>query len=303
VSVNGRYLLTLIAGYFDESTDADSSGFCFTVAGFIADLESAVVLELRWRDLLTEYGLEYFKASELNAGQGQFKQFRDDPNATDWKPFSNHEKAKFIEIKTRFTDVIVKCRGLHGIGAIVVLPDYEEILKTDSRAKTHLPKPYFLCQGMTLMHAGLVANVTNEKARRSETVYLRPIFDSHEMYSGQAKLSFDDFCEKNPVPAKYLLPMHYETEQQYLMLQAADNLAFEARKVLFNETYKPELSERISLTRIKEKGDSILQLYKFDYTALKAFIELQASGRQGLPQLQPSVDASLWELKNIFYEM
>jgi hypothetical protein len=295
--------LILIAGYFDESTDEDSSGFCFTVAGFIANLESAVVLELRWRDLLTEYGLDYFKASELNAGQGQFKKFRDDPNATEWKPFSEREKNKLIEIKTRFTDVIVGCRGLHGIGATVVLPDYEEILKTDSRARSHLPKPYFLCQGMTLMHAGLVANVTNAKARPGETCYLRPVFDSHEIYSGQAKLSFDDFCGKNPIPTKFLLPMHYESAQQYLMLQAADNLAFEARKVLFNETYKPELSERISLTRIKDKNDSILQLYKFDYTALKAFVDIQVSGRQAFPQLQLSVDASLWELRNIFYKM
>ena len=156
------------------------------------------------------------------------------------------------------------------------------------------------------MHAGLIANVTNEDRRRrreSGTVYLRPVFDSHEIYSGQAKLSFDDFCEKNPVPSKFLLPMHYESEQQYLMLQAADNLAFEARKVLFNETFKPQLRERVSLTRIKEKSDSILQLYKFDYTALKRFVDLQVSGPQSLPTMEPTVDASLWELRNIFYEM
>jgi hypothetical protein len=72
IPVNGRYLLTLIAGYFDESTDADSSGFCFTIAGFVADLESAIVLELRWRDLLKGCSLQSVVgtlASEVRVGQ------------------------------------------------------------------------------------------------------------------------------------------------------------------------------------------------------------------------------------------
>jgi len=302
IPIDGRFLLNLVAGYFDESTDADSEGFCYTVAGFVADQEAAVILELKWRDLLREYHLGYFKASELNAGEGQFKKFRDEPNAKEWKPFSAREKTIFNEIKKRFTDIIVECRGLHGIGATVVIPDYEQILKTDARAKGNLPLPYFLCQGMVLMHAGLIMNVTNTR-RPHGKAYLRPIFDSHEIYSGQAKIGFDDFCAKNPIPAEYLLPMHYESETDYLTLQAADNLAFEVRKVLFNEANKPDLCERISLTRIKEQSDSILQVYKFGYSALKAFIDLQVSGRKAFPELELSVDASLWELRNIFYEM
>jgi hypothetical protein len=302
VSTEGRYLLNLVAGYFDESTDVDTQGFCYTVAGFVAAQDASVVLELRWRDLLTEYELDYFKASELNAGLGQFQKFRDTPDATEWRPFSKREKGVFLAIKTRFTDVIAGCRGLHGIGATVILPDYVRLLETYENAKNCVPLPYYLCQGMVLMHAGMMMQKTNE-TRHSDKVFLRPIFDSHEQYSGQAKLGFDDFCAKNPRPAQYLLPLHYEREQDYLTLQAADNLAFEARKVLFNEENNPHLPQRVSMARIKEKSDSTVQIYRFDYKALKVFMDLQISGPDQFLQTWLEQGGSFWELRDIFMEI
>ncbi len=126
----------LTAGFFDESTDEDTEGTCYAIAGFIGAQLVTATLELRWRDLLKKYGLEYFKASELNAGVGQFQKFRDDPNNLRWRHFSQREKDIFKEIKTTFTDLIVSFNeGLYGIGAVVILPDLERLRSEYEHAK------------------------------------------------------------------------------------------------------------------------------------------------------------------------
>src|SRR5580704_16511057 len=79
IEVDKVRFMQIAVGYFDESTDEDTQGVCYVVAGFVASNLATVTLDLRWRDLLTKYHLNYFKASELNAGEGEFRQYRDDP--------------------------------------------------------------------------------------------------------------------------------------------------------------------------------------------------------------------------------
>ncbi len=77
------------AAYFDESDDNDRA---YAVAGFLAHQHDCVHLDLAWRDrILEKYELEYFKASELNAGTRQFAKFRDNPSNLDCL-FSRREK-------------------------------------------------------------------------------------------------------------------------------------------------------------------------------------------------------------------
>lgn len=284
--------MLLAAGYFDESTDDDRF---YTVAGFVAYQDAAVVLEMRWHDLLRHYGLEYFKASELNAGEGQFKQFRDDPKAKGWKPFSQREKDKFTEIKSTFTDAIVGCQGLHGIGAALILPDYERIKHEYSPARAKIAAPYFECASLMMIEAGHMMIEDNEDIKAlgyRDSAFLRPIFDSHEDYSRKVKQTFDGFCKQNPKSAKYLLPPHYESDKDYLMLQAADNLAFETGKLLVREHFEPFRQERISTTRLKEAG-SILRIYKLDYSSLKLLAD--AVDSDTLP-FDPTIEVPLDEL-------
>jgi hypothetical protein len=292
----GRYRLKLLAGYFDESTDESTEGFTYTVAGFIASQHATVVLELRWRDLLKEYDLAYFKASELNALEGQFKKFRDDPSVQDWKAFSATEKKKQREIKTGFTDCIVSCGGLFGIGASLVLTDYERILREYSPAKSVLPLPYYLCTGFVLMEAGFQMYEANKHRRDHDKALLKPIFDSHKQYSGRIKQDFEAFCAKNPISATYLLPPDYESDTTYLALQAADEFAFEVRKLLVRNEFKQNLPERVPMTRLKESG-SVARLYKLDYTSLKAFVDAQ---EENAAIRQPTDEDPLWEMKDIF---
>jgi hypothetical protein len=260
--------MSIGVGFFDESTDGDTEGVCYVVAGFIGSNAATAVLELRWWDLLAKYNLRYFKASECSAGEGEFRQYRDDPQAKGFSRFSKKEKEKLDEIKTAFTDAIVNSDGIAGIGAAIILPDYERI-RLEYPA-VMLQSPYFLCANLVLMEAGVRVCIENEDYKDHDKVWVRPVFDSHEEYSGRMKQGFDWFCLNNPISARYLLPPYYEDDCRYLTLQAADNLAFEIRKLAIGE--RKNIRERISLTRLKDSG-SILKVYKLNYDSMKTLVE------------------------------
>jgi hypothetical protein len=260
--------MPIALGYFDESTDEDTHGQCYVVAGFMANNHSTAILELRWSTLLTKYNLQYFKASELNAGKGQFQQYRDDPDQLKFKPFSQREKDKFAEIKKAFTDAIMGVRGLSGIGAALILPDYERLRQEYPIARTALPCPYFLCANCVLMATGLEICRANKKRSREDEITIRPAFDSHEEYGGRMKHGFDFFCQKNPISSQFIRPPHYEDDTRYLTLQAADDLAFEIRKLATTGNM------RIPLDRL-DKSDALLKVYKLDYESLKVIADNQ----------------------------
>jgi hypothetical protein len=263
--------MQIAVGYFDESTDEDTQGVCYVVAGFLTSNLASVTLELRWRDLLNKYHLDYFKASELSAGEGQFKQFRDDPSCQKWTKFSDREKAIFDEIKTAFTDAIIGVNGLTGIGAALILPDYENLIRNYAPSKNVLSRPYFVCSGQVLMEAGLRIARENESYRDGEKIWLRPVFDSHETYSGTMKEGFDWFGKNNPLSSQYMLPPYYEDDTRYLTLQAADNLAFEVRKIAIGVKNNSKASRK-SITRLAETGN-IGIIYMLDYDGLKLLVD------------------------------
>jgi hypothetical protein len=268
--LGGRYEMWLTAGFFDESTDEDTEGTCYTIAGFVGAQLITAKLELRWRDLLDKYELEYFKASELSAGTAQFQKFRDDPSEYRFRPFSQREKDKFKEISTAFTDLIVNAENLYGIGAAVILPDLERLQGEYANAKK-LPRPYHMCAQLVLVEAGNEMLAQNTPPCGDDTCFLRPIFDEHEEFSGRAKQAWDGFREKNPNSSKFLLPPHYESEKTYLTLQAADLLAFEIRKLVLFQRRNFQ-TRREPIKRIVQTGN-IIRVFKVNYDALKMIVD------------------------------
>jgi hypothetical protein len=84
------------AAYFDESDDNNRA---YAVAGFLGHQHDCVHLDMAWKErLLNKYQIDYFKASELEWGIGQFAKFRDNPEHLDAK-FSDREKTLFKAIK------------------------------------------------------------------------------------------------------------------------------------------------------------------------------------------------------------
>lgn len=269
VPQEGRFLMWHVAGYYDESDDIERG---YAVAGFVGHQHDCVHLDLAWRDrILDKYELEYFKASELSTGTEQFAKFRDDPSNVEAR-FSQREKDLFQKIKIESIDLILEFNLLIGVGCVLVLPDYHRIHAEYQRMGKTLPAPYFFCAQIVMMESGFIMNRINDSIPQSIHGLLRPVFDSHEEYSGRGKQMFDEFHRKNPISSAYLLPPHYESDKQYLVLQAADTLAFECRRLLWTTDFDQSIPERRAMKRLKER---IYKIYKLNYAALKAIMEAQ----------------------------
>jgi len=254
----------LAGGYFDESED-DLPDSAYTVAGFVGSGLAAVCLDFEWGRLLQKYNLAYFKASELEYGFGEFRQYRDDPEDIN-KALSSGEKIKLREIKTAFIDAICNNPDMRGIACCMLLKDLAKLKSEELDLARRLPAPYLLCSEFMLIEAGRMMKETNLEEMRNQGL-LRPIFDSHEVYEPMLRSEFETFQKYSPETARYILPPIFESEKNYLCLQAADCLAFEARKLLYNTYYDRPRPERIAMSRLKETSLDVI--YKLDHAALR----------------------------------
>lgn len=196
----GDWVLLLTGAYFDETTDESSTGYCYTVAGFVGNSFTAATLDLKWKDLLEKYDLAYFKSSEIEYGFGEFAKHRDDPNRPNL-PLSDREKKLKNQIKAEFVDLICGTEDFVGLSATVLLSDYHRLRKTDESLLKKLPKLYVLCSQLCLMEAGFIMNESNRNAPAWGRSLLRPIFDSHDEYESEFRSTFQAFCLKNPETA------------------------------------------------------------------------------------------------------
>lgn len=269
-------LLMLIGGYFDESTDRDTENRCYSVCGYVADGASALELSFAWADLLRKHSLAYFKASEIEYGFGQFAQYRDDP-ANVRAPLSTREKEKIIEIKSDFVNAICQS-NVYGIGTVLMLRDYEVLISENEAARRNLLRPWYLCSSFTLMASGFLMNDANRRHPPATTGFLRPIFDWQEEFKGRFVDSFPNFCRKNPESSRFLLAPHFEMKQDYKCLQAADCLAYEARKLLLQIEYddNPGRPMRVAMQRLYER---MYKIYLLNYEGMKIIAENQSCDR------------------------
>jgi hypothetical protein len=261
--------MPLAAGYVDESTDEGIEDRSYSVAGFVGNGAAALELDMRWKDLLTEYDLAYFKASEIEFGFGEFAKHRENLARIN-DPLTDNEKSFIREIKTAFVSLICDCDEMIGIGAVLLLRDYELLRNESPHAAKVLPNPYVLCADFALLEAGIMVNEVN--AFYPYTTFLRPIFDSHKDFGPRFCASFNSFQRRNPICSRYLLPPHYEIEQKYRCLQAADCLAYEARRLLVRDEFEPHRNVRIAMSRL---SDQVGRMYKLDYDSLKTVAEAQ----------------------------
>lgn len=256
-------------GYFDES---DDNTRVYAIAGFVGHQKDCLHLHWEWEDrLLKKYDIEYFKAHELERGIGQFAKYRDDPSHPHQK-FSKREKEFFTEIKTESIDIILEFSQIHGIGAVLLLPDYEQLKREYDEIGKLLPSPYFLCAQLVMMEAGFIMNAINATLEPYRQGVMLPVFDEQDEYSGRAKEMFESFAQKNPQCSGHLSPPDYENDKQYLMLQAADNLAYEVRRLCVRQKYETHILKRRAWERLKERVERV---YKLNYEALKVIMDSQ----------------------------
>jgi hypothetical protein len=134
--------------------------------------------------------------------------------------------------------------------------------------------PYYLCLQAAL-HAPTKKMFKANLRRPKETkLYIKPIFDSHEEFSGIARLAYGKFLEKNTRAATLLLPLNYADDVDTPALQAADMLAYETRKYATNQERSPTQPMRPQLQKLLGLIETV---FKLDYNSLKLIIAKQRS--------------------------
>jgi hypothetical protein len=270
----------LIAGYFDESTDENSIAACYTVAGYMGNQHASVCLDLLWKDHLDKHGLRYYKASQIESGWGEFRQFRENPKGR----LTDQDRAKQDEIRNDFVELLCGEDALVGISASILIPDWNKFCGDEPKLRKKLPPNlYTLCSQVMLMESGL--SMYDHNMQSSSKGTLRPVFDTHYEHEPRFRAAYPEYAKKNPRSTKYLLPPIYEKEEDYRCLQAADLLAYEVRLNVAAYAAQPNYVIRVAMQRLLSKQRV---MYVLDYDALKRLAESQTVDGVGVAPIYVS---------------
>ena len=141
----------MVGCYLDESIDPKNIGI-FAVGGILGQGRKIFELDRKWEALRKgpEIGIDYFKASECQRGNKQFKKFVADPNH-----MTDMERGNLDQIWGRFLDVMtgdpLEHVIIYGIG--VVQEDFYEVIK-DPVARSILgDSPYWFAYQSAMIEA------------------------------------------------------------------------------------------------------------------------------------------------------
>ena len=283
-----RWTLVIAGSYFDESV---AQG-CFSLAGYMANYYAWVHFDWKWRALLEKWKIAYFKASECDSGFEQFAQYRDNPNDVQAR-LKQHEKDKLRAAKIDFVDCILDFRHeISGYGTVVIENDFARLMAEDSNARRLLMgNPYYIALQLALVGVALPIYEYNQPRPKDKRCFIKPIFDSHKEYSKYTKLLFDKFAAKNPKSREVLLPPDHESDMDTAALQAADLLAYEARKLLVGQLASPPQPERVAMIRLLP---TVQKIFKLDYDTLRM---LMARQKPDSISIQPAIEGGKLNMK------
>jgi hypothetical protein len=130
-----------------------------------------------------------------------------------------------------------------------------------------------LCFQAVIVEVAAQVNEVNHKLnfpRGSKAEMVAFVFDKNGEHSGKAKEIYDGFQLKNPNSSECMGSLSYASDQKFVLLQAADNFAYETMKALLNSRYDKSRVERKAMTRLKEKT---WKIYVFDKPSLEMIVE------------------------------
>ena len=202
-SVQGTRYMLMVATYLDASTTHDDDNPIFAVAGYVStNLRWYHDFSAPWTGVLAREGLEYFHMTDFENRQGPYR---------DW------DDSRRERVITELLDIIGKS-VMHGVGAAVVLRDFEA-LSPDDRA--FLRNPNFLC---TMCCAQYLRKWISRQPTPAGIAY---VCESGEQGEGDVG---DGLRENMRVPASRVLSVTFAGKEKYPQLQSADILAYETAK-------------------------------------------------------------------------
>jgi hypothetical protein len=237
--------------YADESGTHDEHGLqpgseVSVVAGYIADKTSWQVLTRRWNTALRTFGIQGpFHTADCFWARSPYDQWSD----------AKRKRCMQTFIK------IARDNTWFAVGGMINTAQYDEILapeiKDDRLGKLSFEHPYHFC--FQMLFVNFMEYLENEIDRRfprtsgnEERVAF--FFDRQQQFSPLALRNYD-LIKKVIDPTDRLGALVYESKDRYIPLQAADLLAFYARRILthqnegkaWKDPYEKMLEERHNL--------------------------------------------------------
>ena len=213
----------MIGCFLDESFDPKEQGI-FAVGGILGRGRPIFQLDCKWKALRErpDIAIEYFKASECQAGTGQFRKFVCDP-----KSITDAERAELDGIWKEFLTVMGGDYCEHSIiyGIAIIQEDFYEVVK-DPNARAILGEdPYWFAYQAAMIEAAFaIKHIGGD--------YAAYICDEDQKHSPLAQKAYDDLKKKNPNSAKYMGSFTSMSDLMSGSLQAADAAIYEVRRVL-----------------------------------------------------------------------
>jgi hypothetical protein len=228
----------MIVSAMDETSDAPASGL-FVVGGIMGRGVALFELERKWNKHLKrpDIDIAYFRAVECKNGRGEFAKFVAVPGSP-----SPTEHQELDEISHEFLSLIPKEEYIlaHGIG--VLQKDFYEVIK-DTNARAILGNsPYRLAYDLAMVQCAWTMRQLEENIKRSKEklMTIGPSYREHvcfvcdedEEHSPLANEAYRNLKLTNPNAAQYMAAFSSADDKENPVLQAADAVVFEIRRVL-----------------------------------------------------------------------
>src|SRR2546428_13123274 len=224
--------------YMDESCDDPGTGV-FVVGGLLARGVPLFELERKWEKLRKhpDIDIAYFKASDCKNGRGEFAKFVAVPG----KP-SHEEHQKLDSISREFLSLIPNEKYIVVQGVGIVQTEFYEVIQ-DANARDILgDNPYRLAYDFAMIQcAWAMKHLECECKKDKEKVmafgtscrdYVSFVCDEHEQYSRLADEAYRNLKLTNLNAVQYMGTFESADDKRVQVLQAADAVAFEIRRVL-----------------------------------------------------------------------
>ena len=231
-------IYAMIVSQMDETSDAAGSGV-FAVGGLMARGVAFFELERKWEKLLKrpDIDIPFFKASDCKNGRGEFAKFVAVPGSP-----TEAEHQRLDEISHEFLSLIPKEQYIiaHGIG--VVQKDFYEVIEDENARAILGSSPYRLAYDLAMIQCAWAMKQLEENIRsdKEKLMAIGPSYREHvcfvcdedEEHSPLAHEAYRNLKLTNPNAAQYMAAFSSADDKEYAVLQAADAVVFEIRRVL-----------------------------------------------------------------------
>jgi hypothetical protein len=224
-----RFRFAVLRAFIDDSGSGGDSPW-YVLAGYVGTVSGWELFDERWqRVLAADPAIEYFKASEAES-------LRPDGQ---WRGVSKQQRdAKINDL----IQVVASCadRAFH---VRVRQKDHDEVIKPF--VPPEWDNPYYG------LFQGCVSSVVANERYSGEGRPVEFVFDSNERLEKPSLRLYDRVKDIDSLTGR-IINIHYQSEKDFLPLQAADLLAWQVRRRLCVPNERPRAHYERALYRLPQ---------------------------------------------------